>query len=202
MFFSKTTTVAFLLLTAVKAQYSTLTADPKCAKFEAIEVFGIFDLIEVGNSTLNLPGPDQGDVIIAASLVPTASLPITQTFFKVLGMEVQSICTVVTNGSNAPSCHIEVDLNFCIRRCTIDETGKIEQKDDQVLDVQTLVDPIPYDCSRVFKGSFTATGTGPEAYAITGGTGDLFGAFGEWDGVFSTTTIDTTMNLCFYPDYV
>jgi hypothetical protein len=57
--------------------------------------------------------------------------------------------------------------------------------------------------NTVLNGRFTAIGTGPASYPITGGTGDFFGAFGFVDAVFDPVTSQYSLNqldLCYY-DY-
>mmetsp|Transcript_10196 Transcript_10196/g.17088 ORF Transcript_10196/g.17088 Transcript_10196/m.17088 type:complete len:227 (-) Transcript_10196:75-755(-) len=57
--------------------------------------------------------------------------------------------------------------------------------------------------STTFEGKLFAQGTGPEPYAITGGTDDLFGAFGQLDAVFSlsggVTLANTLFTFCLFP---
>mmetsp|Transcript_10197 Transcript_10197/g.17089 ORF Transcript_10197/g.17089 Transcript_10197/m.17089 type:complete len:212 (-) Transcript_10197:37-672(-) len=58
--------------------------------------------------------------------------------------------------------------------------------------------------STTFEGKLFAQGTGPEPYAITGGTDDLFGAFGQLDAVFSGSSVSVTLTntlftFCIFP---
>jgi hypothetical protein len=88
---------------------------------------------------------------------------------------------------------------------------ELDSKEDTKLKVDERFQDIAvlYAYSRicaantVLNGRFTAIGTGPASYPITGGTGDFFGAFGFVDAVFNPGTQQYTLNqldLCYY-DY-
>lgn len=113
--------------------------------------------------------------------------------------------------AGAPSCHIEVKYEFCTTKkpyscqnCPVpgDRFGDAGDRRDLQFG---RFDQFKDICDRTFSGSFFATGTGPTAYAITGGTNDFFAASGEWDGVFlnvqdPASDIDSTFKICFYSD--
>uniref|UniRef100_A0A7S2H1J7 Uncharacterized protein n=1 Tax=Helicotheca tamesis TaxID=374047 RepID=A0A7S2H1J7_9STRA len=110
---------------------------------------------------------------------------------------------------SAPECRIEIDLEFCRKLTVIGFVGDIKDdrrrgldhdefytigrrkdlidlinENDPQIDVDTYrkIDPELLATNLCFgnrEGKLTAIGTGPGHYAITGGTRDFFGAFGQ-----------------------
>lgn len=109
--------------------------------------------------------PTTGDMSIAAApsgrYVPKSALPIETGLYKILQIDYQAVCTILAFPA-APACNVEFNLQVCTR----------------------------LDCSRgnVYAGKFTATGTGPEPYVITGGTKSFKHASGIVDGEFAQGT--------------
>jgi len=109
---------------------------------------------------------------IIASYEYRGTYPIHSGEYIISNINYDSICTVVKS-RGAPKCEVEVKIRFC----------KF------------------IDCERTtMYGKFMASGTGPEPYVISGGTGDLFAAQGTIDsdlrlGDLALTSV--TVNLCF-----
>jgi len=102
-------------------------------------------------------GISMGDFSIASSLVPQF-LPIPTSDVGILDASIAAVC-IITAPNSAPSCNLEVYFKF-----------RYSPKEEKEMELQ---------------GKLFARGTGPNPYAITGGTDGLFGAFGQLDGSFN-----------------
>lgn len=121
-------------------------------------------------NTQPLENPPLGKIIIA-SYEYRGTYPIKSGVYSISDISYDSICTVVKS-NRAPKCEVEVKIRFC-----------------KVIDCE----------STTMYGKFVASGTGPEPYVISGGTGDLFAAQGTIDSELRDDLALTSVkvNLCF-----
>jgi len=131
----------------------------------------VLDNFDLETTTPPLQNPSLGDTIIA-SYQNAGPYPINSGVYTITNVNYDSICTVV-KAYGAPKCDIEMKITFC--------------KDESC-------------ASTTMSGKFMASGTGPEPYAIYGGTGDLFAAGGTIDAELNVIDLalkNVKVNLCF-----
>jgi len=110
--------------------------------------------------------------ITIASYEYRGTYPINSGVYMISNIKYDSICTIVKS-RGAPKCEVEVKIRFC-----------------KAIDCE----------NTTMYGKFMASGTGPEPYVISGGTGDLFKAGGTVDSELRQSDLaltSVTINLCF-----
>lgn len=211
----------------------SFSGDFFCDRLDEITLDGVGVFVDTAD-----PGftPTTGDLSVAAysnKFVP-ASLPINSPRFRVTNIEIQSICTLLQDDGDdddgdvqAPSCQLEIDLTYCRKLVAIEkEPSKFELdgggrnlradtasgkdlKGKDAADIASGTKAIS-NCFGTRTGKIMATGTGPDDYAITGGIGGFFGAFGKIkgdiiDGIPGIGGVPLTYNaeieVCYYRYY-
>lgn len=143
----------------------------RAAKQKRCDELYILEDFTLETTTQPVPNPPLRTSIIAPYEYH-GTYPIHSGEYIISNINYDSICTVVKR-LGAPKCEVEVNIRFC----------KF------------------IDCERTtMYGKFMASGTGPEPYVISGGTGDLFAAQGTIDSDLRLSDLALTsvrVNLCF-----
>lgn len=131
------------------------------------------------SGNINLQASSTSPDRLTASYVSTRTLPIFTLNSKINFIAVQAKCSLTSGGfSSAPKCDWDVTLGFCKKSGTCNRNTDTSYR----------------------HGSFQASGTGPAAYIISGGTGSFVGAVGSIDSVLNTQTLalsNVEIQLCY-----
>uniref|UniRef100_A0A6S8W0R0 Uncharacterized protein n=2 Tax=Chaetoceros debilis TaxID=122233 RepID=A0A6S8W0R0_9STRA len=191
--------------------------EPRCEFFDEIKMEGGAELIDTNDDDILYPLSSgypiikSGDMTIGELYTGVEGVP-TQLgtsgalVFKEIEIAYKSVCIVTKDQDpipSSPTCFYEFELGYCVPT-TLNSNPNLPGR--------TLRQKIEkYKCRN---GRFTAHGSGPDNLQITGGSDDFFGAFGQiktpnpftfdfadinqQNGDLATSSIDMTIELCFY----